>query len=58
MKKTLTVLLAALLILGGLAAPRTAAAEAPDFKTFGDIHRFSVDSERKAKPLCPFWKRA
>ena len=37
MKKLLTILLAALLILGGFTGARTAAAEAPDFKTFGDI---------------------
>ncbi len=37
MKKLLTILLAALVLLGGFAGGRTALAEGPDFKTFGDI---------------------
>ncbi len=37
MKKLLSMLLIALLILGGVAYARTAAAEEPDFKTFGDV---------------------
>ena len=40
MKKLLTVLLAALLILGGVAGVRNAAAEGSDWKTLGDIWDF------------------
>ena len=40
MKKLLTVLLAALLILGGFAGVRNAAAEGSDWKTLGDIWDF------------------
>ena len=37
MKKLMTILLAALLILGGFAGARIAAAEGTDWKTLGDV---------------------
>ena len=52
MKKLLTLMLAALLILGGVALPKTAAAEEYEFKTMGDTYDYSLDDPALLGDIC------
>lgn len=52
MKKTLTILLVALLILGGIASPRMAVAEESEFKTLGDVFTYVPDGAPIFENVC------
>ena len=52
MKKLLTVMLAALLILGGVALPKVAAAEEYEFKTMGDTYDYAPDDPANFGDIC------